>query len=113
MSAERKLEMSSGIEKAAVVCPTCDKKLLVPAASLGKQGRCPACQSVFTLEQLYEAEPAPAPNQYDAFAPAGNSWNAPAATSPFANSTNEQLNPVPQSSYATLTNAYAPPQVTE
>lgn len=102
--------MSSGIEKVAVVCPTCDKRLLVPANSLGKQGRCPACQSVFTLEQLYEAEPVASEqsDQFDAFAPA-QSWSAP-ATSQFPSSS-DQLLTAPQSNYAALTNAYASPQV--
>lgn len=45
--------------KVPVVCPTCSKKLLVPPATLGKQGRCPGCQSVFTLEAMYEAELSP------------------------------------------------------
>jgi hypothetical protein len=52
--------MSFGDDKVQVVCPQCDKRLKVPAATIGKQGRCPACQNVFTLEELFEAEAAPA-----------------------------------------------------
>jgi len=93
--------MAGSVDKVPVVCPNCNKRLLVPAGTLGKQGRCPACQTVFTLEQLWEAEPvqpaapqlaplspfgASAPSQ-NAFAPAApNAWGAPApAASPFGN----------------------------
>lgn len=48
--------MSIPADKVPVVCPQCDKRLMVPAGTIGKQGRCPSCKSVFTLEQLYEAE---------------------------------------------------------
>lgn len=48
--------MSLGDDKVPVVCPQCDKRLMVPAGTIGKQGRCPACKNVFTLEQLFEAE---------------------------------------------------------
>jgi hypothetical protein len=41
------------------MCPSCDKKLMVPAGTIGKQGRCPGCQTVFTLEEMYEAELSP------------------------------------------------------
>lgn len=59
--------MSFGDDKVPVVCPQCDKRLQVPSSTLGKQGRCPACKNVFTLEQLFEAEAA---------APAGDGYNA-------------------------------------
>jgi hypothetical protein len=99
--------MAASVEKVPVVCPNCNKRLLVPAGTLGKQGRCPACQTVFTLEQLWEAEPVqPATPQYapqlaplspfgapaaaaNPFAPAApNAWGAPSqpAANPFGNS---------------------------
>ncbi|WP_254506496.1 hypothetical protein [Anatilimnocola floriformis] len=77
--------MSTAGEKVPVVCPQCDKRLLVPAVSLGKQGRCPACNSVFLLEQVFEAEavqaaPAYQPSPLDfgnAFAPSGPAYQQP------------------------------------
>jgi hypothetical protein len=45
--------------KVPVMCPSCSKKLMVPQGTLGKQGRCPGCQTVFTLEEMYEAELSP------------------------------------------------------
>jgi len=88
--------MAPSADKVPVVCPNCNKRLLVPAGTLGKQGRCPACQTVFTLEQLWEAEPvAPAPPTMAPLAPlspfgapappAQNAWGTP-PQSPFANS---------------------------
>jgi hypothetical protein len=73
--------MSFGDDKVAVVCPQCDKRLMVPAGTIGKQGRCPACKNVFTLEQLFEAEPAAAPAGFDAgFGNNNFAFGAPAAT---------------------------------
>jgi hypothetical protein len=93
--------MATAADKVPVVCPNCNKRLLVPAGTLGKQGRCPACQTVFRLEQLWEAEPvsaspptaplapfspfsqpaspfgapaSPPPNSQAGFAAAGNPW---------------------------------------
>lgn len=105
--------MSTAGEKVSVVCPSCNKRLLVPGTSLGKQGRCPACQTVFTLEQLYEAEAvAPPSNDTWGAPPTSNSFGAPAA-SPFDNSNDDyQLQAAPPQSYAsTLNNAYASPQI--
>lgn len=107
--------MSSGSGKVPVACPSCDKRLLVPAGSMGKQGRCPVCQTVFTLEQLFEAESVPAdePNRLEALAPASNTWNTPGTSQSAGSSDDFQLSSIPQSSYATLTNSYAAPQVSD
>lgn len=93
--------MSANVDKVPVVCPQCNKRLLVPAGTLGKQGRCPACQTVFTLEQLWEAESIPAappPAPYaapTAFAPPVNQWGQPdpAAANPWNNAPATPANP--------------------
>ncbi len=41
--------MSTAMEKVLVACPQCGQQLTVPANSMGKQGRCPACKHVFLL----------------------------------------------------------------
>jgi hypothetical protein len=41
--------MSVAAGKIQVACPKCGKTLLVPASVAGKQGRCPACQTVFPI----------------------------------------------------------------
>jgi hypothetical protein len=117
--------MSTAGEKVSVVCPSCNKRLLVPGASLGKQGRCPACQTVFTLEQMWEAEavPAPANNDFAGFGQSNDVWGAatPAANSfgsPSNNSNDDyQLQPAANSfaanNYApTVNSPYASPQYT-
>jgi hypothetical protein len=72
--------MAPAADKVPVVCPSCNKRLLVPAGTLGKQGRCPACQTVFTLEQMWEAEAvAPAPSTFPSLTPLAP---APAAYAP-------------------------------
>ncbi len=96
--------MSVPEDKVPVLCPNCDKRLLVPAGTLGKQGRCPACKSVFTLEELFEAEPVATPVGPTSFNTGGNSWPAPATTkSPFGD--DEDFNDYQ------LQAAYAAPQV--
>jgi hypothetical protein len=134
--------MSATTDKVPVVCPNCNKRLLVPAGTLGKQGRCPACQTVFTLEQLWEAEPvqsAPAPSPFGpptsaaGFAPAANPWGAPApsqpAKSPFSDDdftgdyNLQAAPPLPQSNFAPPTQftpvsggfsgSYSPPRKKE
>lgn len=117
--------MSTAGEKVSVVCPSCNKRLLVPGTSLGKQGRCPACQTVFTLEQMWEAEavPAPANNDLGGFGQSNDVWGAatPAANSfgsPSNNSNDDyQLQPsannFASNNYApTVNSAYASPQYT-
>jgi len=42
--------MITAIEKILVTCPHCNKKLSVPAESLGKKGRCPSCSDLFQIE---------------------------------------------------------------
>jgi hypothetical protein len=112
--------MSTAGEKVSVVCPSCTKRLLVPGTSLGKQGRCPACQTVFTLEQLYEAETVPPPAN-NGFGAANDMWGAPQTTSnsygvpassSFGTSHDDyQLQPAaPQTYTPTINNAYASPQ---
>lgn len=120
--------MSTAGEKVSVVCPSCNKRLLVPGTSLGKQGRCPACQTVFTLEQMWEAEavPTPANNGFGGFGqsndvwgpatPAANSFGSPSNTLLNNNSNDDyQLQPAANNfaanNYApTVSSPYASPQ---
>lgn len=87
--------MSATADKVPVVCPNCNKRLLVPAGTLGKQGRCPACQTVFTLEQLWEAESIPAAPATPAYSPPVNQWGqpAPAAANPWNTAPAAAANP--------------------
>jgi len=113
--------MSTAEQKVPVVCPSCNKRLLVPASSLGKQARCPACKEIFPLEQVFEAETVqpPANDFSSSFAPASNSWGTHAAPSPQPAYPQQQFpaNDVwgtampATSSQATLTDPYASPQV--
>ena len=118
-------------DKVSVVCPTCNKRLLVPASSIGKQGRCPSCKAVFPLEQVFEAETV----QPTPFA-SGDLWGsaAPASTQqtfqqpaypqqasygqqPASNdmwggtaTSSTSSNPFGETNTATTTNPYASPQ---
>lgn len=110
--------MSTAGEKVSVVCPSCNKRLLVPGTSLGKQGRCPACQTVFTLEQLYEAETvAPPANDLWGTATPANSFGSPSNTLLGSSGNDDyQLQPAANNftsnNYSsTLNSPYASPQV--
>ena len=51
--------MSTATEKMPVACPQCGKQLMVPVTAAGKQGRCPACSTVFPLLAPVAAEAVP------------------------------------------------------
>ena len=93
--------MSLPGDKVPVVCPQCDKRLMVPAGTIGKQGRCPACKEVFTLEQLFEAEPAAVPAA--GYAPAAFASNSPYGDDDFKG--DYQLQAAPPAPTPTVTQA--------
>jgi len=51
--------MSAAIEKMPVACPQCGRQLMVPVTAAGKQGRCPSCNTVFSLLAPVAAEAVP------------------------------------------------------
>jgi hypothetical protein len=48
--------MITSTEKIQVTCPQCKRSLTVPADSVGKQGRCPSCSSLFPVQASVEAQ---------------------------------------------------------
>lgn len=56
--------MSSGAATIQTSCPQCGKQLGVPAQHAGKQGRCPACKSVFTIPAAAAAAAVAPQNTY-------------------------------------------------
>ena len=55
---------ASGQPKMRVVCPQCDKALMVAVSAAGKKGRCPDCRHTFEIPVIYDLEavaPPPSP----------------------------------------------------